>query len=219
MVACPKWERSLGLDYDPDVAVDALSRADKRLGRLIERVGPFTLKPEAGVSPFQALVRAIVYQQLSGKAAGTIYSRVLALFPGGRFPRPEQVLKTPDDAMHRAGMSRAKVAAVKDLALKTLEGVVPPRRKLIPMDDDEIISQLVRVRGVGEWTVQMMLIFQLGRPDVLPVNDLGVRKGFMLTYDMEDMPSPLEVQDYGQRWRPYCSVASWYLWRAVELDG
>ena len=209
----------MGLDYDPDVAVDALSRADKRLGRLIERVGPCTLKPEAGVSPFQALVRAIVYQQLSGKAAGTIYSRVLALFPGGRFPRPEQVLKTPDDAMHRAGMSRAKVAAVKDLALKTLEGVVPPRRKLIPMDDNEIISQLVRVRGVGEWTVQMMLIFQLGRPDVLPVNDLGVRKGFMLTYDMEDMPSPLEVQDYGQRWRPYCSVASWYLWRAVELDG
>ncbi len=219
MVECRKWGRSLGLDYDPDVAVDALSRADRRLGRLIERVGPFTLKMRAGVSPFQALVRAIIYQQLSGKAAGTIYSRVLALFPGGRFPRPEQVLKTPDDAMRAAGMSRAKVAAVKDLALKTLEGVVPPRRKLNPMDDDEIISQLIQVRGVGEWTVQMMLIFQLGRPDVLPVNDLGVRKGFMLTYDMEDMPSPLEVREYGQRWRPYCSVASWYLWRAVELDG
>ncbi len=219
MVECRKWGRSLGLDYDPDVAVDALSRADRRLGRLIERVGPFTLKMRAGVSPFQALVRAIIYQQLSGKAAGTIYSRVLALFPGGRFPRPEQVLKTPDDAMRAAGMSRAKVAAVKDLALKTLEGVVPPRRKLNPMDDDEIISQLIQVRGVGEWTVQMMLIFQLGRPDVLPVNDLGVRKGFMLTYDMEDMPSPFEVREYGQRWRPYCSVASWYLWRAVELDG
>ena len=141
---------------------------------------------------------------------------MLALFSGGRFPRPEQVLETPDDALRGAGMSRAKVAAVKDLALKTLEGVVPPRRKLNRMDDDEIVSQLVQVRGIGEWTVQMMLIFQLGRPDVLPVNDLGVRKGFMLTYDTGDMPHPAELQAYGQRWRPYRSVAGWYLWRALD---
>ncbi len=207
----------MGLGYDPDVAVGVLSKADKRLGRLIARVGPFTLKARAGGSPFQALVRAIVYQQLSGKAAGTIYSRVLVLFPGERFPRPEQVLETPDDALRGAGMSRAKVAAVKDLALKTLEGVVPSRRKLNGMDDDEIVSQLVQVRGIGEWTVQMMLIFQLGRPDVLPVNDLGVRKGFMLTYDRVDMPHPAELQEYGQRWRPYRSVASWYLWRALDV--
>lgn len=209
----------MGLEYDPEVAVAALCSADGKLGRVIRRVGPFGLEVRRRLNPFHALMRAIVYQQLSGKAAATIYGRVLDLFPSRGLPKPEQVLALPDEALRGAGMSRAKVAAVKDLAAKTVEGVVPSLRRLRGMADGEIVSSLTAVRGVGEWTVQMMLIFNLGRPDVLPVNDLGVRKGVMLTYGLEEVPAPAEVLDYGERWRPYRSVASWYMWRALDLDG
>ena len=208
-----------GLTYDPGQAVAALSRADAPLGRLMERAGPCLLEARAPYDPFRALMRSIIYQQLSGKAAGTIYGRVLDLFPQSARPEPEQVLSLPDEAFRGAGMSRAKVAAIKDLAGKTLEGEVPQGRRLNGMPDDEIIRRFTCVRGVGEWTVQMMLIFDLGRADVLPVKDLGVRKGFMFTYELNGLPETKDLLDHGEIWRPYRSVASWYLWRAVELYG
>jgi DNA-3-methyladenine glycosylase II len=167
-------------------------------------------------SPFHALFRAIVYQQLSGKAAATIMGRVMANFPARGF-KPAAVLATPDSVFRTAGMSRAKVASVKDLASKTIDRTVPGLARLAKMDDEEIISRLIEVRGIGVWTVEMLLIFRLGRPDVLPVGDLGVRKGFMLTYGLKELPDSREMLEHGERWRPYRSVASWYMWRAVEL--
>lgn len=207
----------MSLAFDPIAATTALARSDKRLARLIERAGPFTLQPEKMQSPFQALLRAIVYQQLSGKAAATIFGRVKALYPGRNGLHPAAILETPDEALRAAGMSRAKVAGVKDLAAKTLDGTVPSLARLRRMDDAEIVSRLVSVRGIGVWTVEMLLMFRLGRPDVLPVSDLGVRRGFMLTYKTPEMPAARQMTEHAERWRPYRSVASWYLWRAVEL--
>ena len=207
----------MSLAFDPLAATAALARADKKMARLIERAGPFTLRPEKMQSPFQALLRAIVYQQLSGKAAATIFGRVKALYPGRNGLTPAAILETPDEALRAAGMSRAKVAGVKDLAAKTLAGTVPTLARLRRMDDAEIVERLVSVRGIGVWTVEMLLMFRLGRPDVLPVGDLGVRRGFMLTYKTPEMPAPKHLTEHAERWRPYRSVASWYLWRAVEL--
>jgi 3-methyladenine DNA glycosylase/8-oxoguanine DNA glycosylase len=207
----------LELPFDHATATAALCLADKRLAGVIERAGPFTLRPEKMQSPFQALLRAIVYQQLSGKAAATIFSRVQAVFPGRNGLCPRAIVEVPDEMLRGAGMSRAKVAAVKDLAAKTLDGTVPTLARLRKMDDEEILTRLVSVRGIGRWTVEMLLMFRLGRPDVLPIGDLGVRRGFMLTYRKPTMPPPGELGRYGERWRPYRSVASWYLWRAVDL--
>ncbi|MFQ5568530.1 MAG: DNA-3-methyladenine glycosylase family protein [Rhodothermales bacterium] len=206
----------MNLPYDPDAAIEVITNADPAMNRLIEHVGPLTLELRAMDSPFQALMRAIIYQQLSGKAAATIHRRVLALFPGDEPPDPEDLVAVPEESLRGAGMSRAKVAAVKDLAAKTLDGTVPLKEQLVGMTDEEIIERLTAVRGIGPWTVEMLLIFHLGRPDVLPVTDLGVRKGFMLTYNLEDLPKPSELRTYGERWKPYRSVASWYLWRAVD---
>lgn len=203
------------LPFDPQAAADSLCRADKRLGRLIRKVGPFTLRPQKMQSPFEALLRAIVYQQLSGKAAATILGRVTALMPGSR-PSPQGIIDLDDERLRGAGLSRAKTTAVKDLAAKTLDGTVPTLIRLKRMDDEEILSRLVQVRGVGRWTVEMLLMFRLGRPDVLPSTDLGVRKGFMVTYRTAEMPTPLAVLEHGERWRPFRSVASWYLWRALD---
>ncbi len=208
----------MSLAFDPDEAVAALSSSDRRLARLIERAGPFKLRPEKMQSPFQALFRAIVYQQLSGKAAATIHARVKAEFPGRNGLRPAAVLEMSEETLRRAGMSRAKVAAVKDLAAKTIDGTVPTLSRLRAMDDAEIVSRLVSVRGIGTWTVEMLLMFRLGRPDVLPAGDLGVRRGFMLTYQTPEMPKPRELVEHAERWRPFRSVASWYLWRAVDLQ-
>ena len=207
----------MALPYDPDEALKVLSDSDPTLAKLFERVGPFALELRSvDSSPFDALMRAIVYQQLSGKAAATIHRRVLALFPGDAPPDPEEILSVPEEALRGAGMSRAKVAAVKDLAAKTLDGVVPSSAHLAEMDDEAIIDRVTAVRGIGRWTAEMLLIFYLGRPDVLPVSDLGVRKGFMLTYGLDDLPKPTELADYGRRWQPYRSVASWYLWRSLD---
>lgn len=167
--------------------------------------------------PFHALMRSVVYQQLSGKAAATIYGRVLALFPGDGLPAPEAVLSRADEDLRGAGLSRAKTKALKDLAAKTVAGVVPPYEVLHAMDDEEVVKRLTAVWGVGSWTVEMMLMFYLGRPDVLPVNDLGVQKGFMLAYGLDEKPTPGALLAHGERWRPYRTVASWYLWRAVDL--
>nr|UXE45813.1 putative bifunctional transcriptional activator/DNA repair enzyme AlkA [uncultured bacterium] len=194
-----------------------LARSDKILARLIRKVGPCTLIPKNHRSPFQALVQSVAYQQLNGAAAGTIFKRFKALYPGRRFPRPEDVLATPDELMRKAGLSRAKTAAIKDIASKTLEGIVPTSGSIVNMTDAEILERLTTVRGVGPWTVEMLLIFTLGRPDVLPATDYGVRKGFALTYGLKSLPEPKQLLAHGERWRPHRSTAAWYFWRALEL--
>jgi DNA-3-methyladenine glycosylase II len=204
------------LPYDPEEAVRTLTDADPVMAGLIERAGPLRMEYRAVRTPFEALTRAIIYQQLSGKAAATIYGRVEALFPDGGLHDPALVRDTPDEALRAAGMSRAKVAAVKDLAAKTLEGVVPGLEAFHTMDDAEVIARLITVRGIGTWTAEMFL-FRLGRPDVFPVTDLGVRRGFMLAYGHADLPEPSRLLAHGERWRPFRSAASWYLWRAVDL--
>ena len=207
------------LHYDPSAAVSALCRADKYMARIVRLAGPLTLTPEPMQSVFQALARAIVYQQLSGKAAGTIYRRVLETVGGKRKFGPRRILDLPEEELRGAGLSRAKVAALRDLAHKTVDRTVPTLAKLEQMDDEEIVDSLVQVRGIGRWTAEMLLIFRLGRPDVLPLSDLGVRKGFMLLYQQETLPGPEEITLKAETWRPYRSVASWYLWRAVEHLG
>jgi len=198
-------------------ATEHLRRADKVLARIIRRVGPCILRADRGQSPFEALVEAVAHQQLTGKAAQTILGRVKGLHPGRKFPTPEDLLGTPDEKLRGAGLSRAKVAAVKDISAKTLDGVVPTVKAMARMDDAEIIERLTTIRGVGQWTVEMLLIFKLGRKDVLPIGDYGVRKGFSVTYRLSDLPKPAELLKHGERWRPYRSVASWYLWRSVDL--
>ena len=200
------------------VASKHLASVDKVLARVIRQVGPVNVTPRKGTSPFMSLVRAVAYQQLTGKAAQTILGRVLAMFPGRKFPTPEDLLKTPTRKLRGAGLSRAKVIAVKDIAAKTIEGVVPPTtRALFKLSDEQIIERLTSCRGVGPWTVEMMLIFTLGRPDVWPVTDFGVRKGLALCYKLKELPTPKEAMAYGERWRPHRSAAAWYLWRACDL--
>ena len=199
-----------------EAAISHLTQADRILGRLIKKVGPCGWKPERRRSPFESLVQAVAHQQLNGTAAKTILGRVKALYPGRRFPTPEDLLATPDEKLRAAGLSRAKIAAIKDIAAKTLDGIVPTSRAIARMENDAIISQLTTIRGVGPWTVEMLLMFKLGRTDVLPVTDFGVRKGFALTYKLKDLPTPDELLEHGERWRPYRSFAAWYLWRALD---
>lgn len=198
-------------------AVEYLSRADKVLGKLIAQVGRCTLVPKTRRSPFEALVKSVAYQQLNGTAAATILGRVKALYPGRKFPTPEDLLETPDERLRGAGLSRAKVAAIKDIAAKTVSGIVPASRHLARMSNEEIVERLTTVRGVGPWTVEMLLIFTLGRADVLPTTDYGVRKGFALTYGWKELPTPKELREFGERWRPHRTTAAWYFWRALEL--
>jgi DNA-3-methyladenine glycosylase II len=205
-----------GFCYDPEEAVRRLRSADEVLAGLMERAGPFALKIRKLHDPFEALARNIVYQQLHGKAAAAIHARVLALAGGDKL-RPEVLLATPDEELRGAGLSAAKLAALRDLAAKTLDGTVPTLARLRRMSDEEIVERLTRVRGVGRWTVEMLLMFRLGRPDVLPVGDFAVRKGFALAYGLNESPRPKQLEEFGERWRPYRSVASWYMWRAVEL--
>jgi DNA-3-methyladenine glycosylase II len=182
----------------------------------MKRAGPFQMEVRRIHNPFEALARNIVYQQLHGNAAAAIHARVLALFGTGKL-RPQDILAAPEEQLRGAGLSQAKMLALKDLAAKTLDGTVPTLAKLRRMADEEIIERLTLVRGIGRWTVEMLLMFRLGRPDVLPVGDYAVRKGFALTYGLGEMPKPKELTEYGERWRPFRSVASWYMWRAVDL--
>ena len=193
-----------------------LARVDPVMRRLIREVGPFTLTPRARRSPFESLARAIANQQLHEKAAESILRRFVALFPARRFPQPADLLTMNEQAIRGAGFSQAKVAALRDLAAKTLDGTVPTGRVIKRLEDDTIVERLVAVRGVGRWTVEMLLIFQLGRPDVLPIDDFGVRNGFRIAYGQRAMPTPNEVLRYGERWRPYRTAAAWYLWRAAD---
>jgi len=199
-----------------EAAVQHLLRADKVLARVIKKIGPCPIAPRRGVTPYQALVKSVTYQQLNGNAAETIFRRMLALFPGMKFPAPEHIAATPDERLRGAGLSRAKTAAIKDIATKAIEGVVPTRRAVAKMSDAEIVERLTAIRGVGPWTVEMLLMFTLGRPDVLPATDYGVRCGFALVYGLKDLPSPKDILAHGERWRPYRSVASWYFWRALD---
>ena len=199
-------------------ATGHLSKVDPVMRRLIGEIGPFSLKPKGHRSPFESLARAIAYQQLHDKAAESILKRFIALFPGRRFPRPEDLLAMKVSSIRNAGFSRPKIMALRDLAQKTLDGTVPTNRTMKQFDDEVIIDRLIEVRGVGRWTVEMLLIFQLGRPDVLPIDDFGVRNGFRIAYRRRAMPTPKHVLQYGERWKPYRTVAAWYLWRAADRE-
>jgi DNA-3-methyladenine glycosylase II len=198
-------------------AIQHLLRTDKPLGRVIKKVGPCPLAPRPAVQPYQALVKSVTYQQLNGNAAATIFGRFLGLFPESRFPAPEAVVAASDEKLRSAGLSRAKAAAIKDIAAQTITGVVPTRRAIEKMSDTEIVERLTTIRGVGPWTVEMLLMFTLGRPDVLPATDYGVRGGFALVYGLKELPLPKDVLAHGERWRPYRSVASWYFWRVLDM--
>lgn len=202
--------------YDLRTAVRHLKRVDPTLAMLITRIGPCRLRLRAQKHPFGALLRAIIYQQLSGKAAATIYGRFAALFPAQPGITPARLIDLPEQLLRGAGLSRNKTLAVRDLALKAMQGVVPGPGGLDGLTDDEIVTRLTAVRGIGRWTVEMLLIFTLGRPDVLPLDDLGVRKGFRSAYGMKKLPAASTLMRAGKCWMPYRSVASWYLWRAAD---
>ncbi|HEV2646565.1 MAG TPA: DNA-3-methyladenine glycosylase 2 family protein [Acidobacteriaceae bacterium] len=256
-VATPRPPR-----YDYALACKELALADPKLGKLIARAGPFTLRLASTQSPFEALVQSIIYQQLHGKAAATIHRRLIESFaaptnPGAPFvtasssrvgsdpadailaaahlnphhPTPQQLLDCPNEQLRAAGLSHNKTLALRDLAAKTIDGTVPTLARIRRMSDAEIIDHLTQVRGIGIWTVHMMLMFRLGRPDVLPTGDYGVRKGFALTFGKlkppsqggptrltpADLATPAELEHRAKRWHPWRSVASWYLWRACDL--
>ncbi|HUO33621.1 MAG TPA: hypothetical protein VMU43_01390 [Candidatus Acidoferrum sp.] len=205
--------------FDHRKAAAELAAGDARLAKLIAETEPFRLDQTPIDSPFEALLEAIVYQSISGKAAAKIYERIRALGANGRCPAPQEILATPKRKLRTAGLSNAKAAAMKDLAQKTIEGVVPTLDQAHGMSDEELVERLVGVRGIGAWTVEMFLIFRLGRPDVLPIHDYGVQKGFALAYGKRKIPKPKELLKFGERWRPYRTIASWYMWRAVERAG
>ena len=197
-------------------AIKHLAGTDPRFAALIARARPFDVVANRLVRPFDALAESIAYQQLSGKAAATIFGRVRALYPKRKWLDPELVLKTPDETLRACGLSRSKTAGLKDLAAKTLDGTVPTGRALLRMTDEEIIQRLTAVRGIGRWTVEMLLLFELGRLDVWPVADYGVQKGFAKTFGRRKLPTPKQFLKIGEKWRPYRSVAAWYFWRALD---
>ena len=221
--------------YDLALACRELSASDPKLARLISRAGPCTLRLASTQSPFEALAESIVYQQLHGKAAATIHRRLLEGFAPicgvGAKGEPihfsaQHLIDCPNEQLRAAGLSHNKSLALRDLATKTLDGTVPTLAQIRRMTDEAIVEHLTQVRGIGRWTVEMLLIFRLGRPDVLPVSDYGVRKGFALTFGKlkpadkvtpADLPSPTAMEKRAKKWRPWRSVASWYLWRACDL--
>jgi DNA-3-methyladenine glycosylase II len=216
--------KSRKLPFDTGEALEHLKASDAKLGALIERAGEFTLKLDPLPSPFESLLESILYQQLHGKAAATIHRRLREYFGGD--PAPQLLLDTPDEPMRAAGVSGNKIRALRDLAAKTLDGTVPTHAAILKMTDAEIVERLTAVRGIGPWTVEMLLIFRMGRPDVFPVTDYGVRKGFALTFQRlpktralvaDDLPKPDVLLKRGKKWAPFRSVASWYLWRACDL--
>lgn len=207
-----------GLGFDPAAAVAHLRESDDALSRLVEKIGPCRMQLKKTPDLFVALAEAIVYQQLSGKAAATIYARLCALFPRAHEgPKPEQILRASEQRLRSAGLSRTKALSLKDLARRARAGELPTLAEAQAMDNDALIERLTTVRGIGRWTVEMLLMFRLGRPDVLPVDDYGIRKGFAVALKRGELPSPAQVARRGRRWKPYRTVASWYLWRAAEL--
>lgn len=195
----------------------ALVRADPRFRSIVRRAGPCQLERSARFRPFDALLTSITHQQLTGKAAETILGRVKERLNAGAFPDPEQVLRARMATLRGCGLSEAKALAVKDLAKKTLDGTVPTARALHGLSDAEIIERVTEVRGIGQWTVEMMLMFRLGRLDVMPVDDYGVRKGFTQLAKLGELIAPNALLAASEPWRPYRSVASWYLWRVLDV--
>jgi DNA-3-methyladenine glycosylase II len=197
--------------------INHLSGVDRNMGGLIRAVGAYGLEQQKICHPYQSLAHAIAHQQLHAAAARSILARFVGAFGNGAFPTPEIVLATPEEKLRTVGLSFSKIAALKDLAARTVAGIVPDRDTLVKLEDAQIIERLTEVRGIGRWTVEMMLMFQLGRPDILPVDDFGVRAGFQYTYGLRKMPAPKVLALYGERWGPHRSAAAWFLWRAVEL--
>jgi len=207
------------LPFDPAFALDYLRDADPALGRLIETVGPFRMQIRRAPNIFIALAEAIVYQQLHGKAAASIFARLRALYPKAhQAPTAAQIIKTSDARLRGAGLSQSKLLSLRDLAKRDTAGEIPDLAAINKLDNEAIIEKLTQVRGIGRWTVEMLLIFRLGRPDVLPLDDFGVRKGFGYAFKKNrGMPAKDEMEKRGRRWAPYRSVASWYLWRAADI--
>jgi methylated-DNA-[protein]-cysteine S-methyltransferase len=206
-----------GLGFDARAAIDHLRASDPALAPMIDTTGPFRLRLQKTSSVFGALAEAIVYQQLTGKAAATIFARVCALFPHGSDGLvARRVLRASDEELRGAGLSRAKILSLRDLARRVEDGEVPTLAEARAMEDHEIVSRLTEVRGIGRWTAEMFLIFRLGRPDVLPLDDYGVRKGFAVAFRKRALPTREALERRGMRWKPYRTVASWYLWRAAE---
>jgi DNA-3-methyladenine glycosylase II len=198
-------------------AINFLKESDHVLGQLIEQIGPCQLDSlQQNGDLFSSLSRAILYQQLSTKAAATIHRRFLELYPEKPFPSALDILNTPEEVLRNVGISRPKISYLKDLATKVLEGL-PTLEELEAMDDESIIKTLTQVKGIGRWTVQMLLIFRMNRQDVLPIDDLGVRAGIRKVYDLNELPDRKTIESLGQKWKPYCTVASWYLWRSLEI--
>jgi DNA-3-methyladenine glycosylase II len=195
-----------------------LAKTDPRFAALIGRARAYVVESRPLVRPFDALAESIVYQQLSGKAAQTIWRRVKAIYPRRKWLDPKLVLATPEETFRAAGLSGSKTRALKDLAAKTLDGTVPSARELARMSDEEIITRLINVRGIGRWTAEMLLLFDLGRLDVWPVNDYGVRKGFAKTFGRRKLPTAKQLMKLGEKWKPYRSVAAWYFWRALDNE-
>jgi methylated-DNA-[protein]-cysteine S-methyltransferase len=218
--ALPLFDGDGAFGFDPDVAVAQLRDADKALARIIDIAGPFRMELKVAPSIFAALAEAIIYQQLTGKAAAIIHGRVCALFPRARAGLgADHILRVTDGKLREAGLSRPKIAALRDLAKRTADGELPTLAQAHKMEDAAVIERLTQVRGIGRWTAEMLLMYRLGRADVLPVDDYGIRKGFAYAFNRNRMPVPEQVLRRGQRWRPYRTVASWYLWRAAEQAG
>ena len=203
----------------PDVAhasaLHHLAAADSDFAELIARIGPCTAAPKPR-EPYEALVRAIAHQQLHGRAAEAILARLAALHPGPAFPPPDRLAATPDEALRACGFSGSKIAALRDICAHALAGTVPTLQGAAALPDDELLRRLVAIRGVGRWTVEMLLIFTLGRPDVLPVDDFAVREGWRLINALSAQPRPRELAAIGRAWSPWRSTAAWYLWRAAD---
>ncbi len=197
-------------------ALKHLATVDPVMKRLIGEHGQCTLAPETRRAPFQSLVQAVAHQQLHATAAGNILGRFKKLFPGRKFPRPADLAGVTDEQLRACGFSFAKIRAIRDLAAKARSGVVPTGRQIAALPDEAIIARLTEVRGVDRWTAEMLLIFQLGRPDVLPADDFGVRNGFRLAYKKRALPKPKDLLKFGRRWRPHATIAAWYLWRAAD---
>ena len=196
-------------------AVQHLGR-DPTWAALIGRIGPPRLVVEKSRGPYEALLRAIAHQQLHGNAARAILARLALLYPNATFPAPEQLLSTPDSELRACGFSATKIACLREIAARALDGTIPTRRQALRMPDTELIERLTTIRGVGRWTVEMMLIFTLGRPDILPVDDFGVRDGYRALYGLDQQPSPRQLATIGEAWTPFRSTAAWYLWRASD---
>jgi DNA-3-methyladenine glycosylase II len=207
------------VDFSSSHIADALVLSDPVMGRLIARHGACRLEVTTEGGPYDSLASAIIYQQLHGKAAATILQRVKDLVGGDRFPLPEELVAFSETELRAAGLSANKQKALRDLAAKALDGSLPTKQTIGTMKDQEIIENCTRIRGIGRWTVQIMLIFRLGRPDILPIDDFGLRNGLRIAYELESMPKPKELEQFGMRWRPWRSVAAWYLWRTTDSEG